>query len=48
MESYTIEQHVEIVKIHIENGEDFVEIFRNYQTDFGHRNAPCSNTGGVK
>jgi len=44
MENYTIEQRIEIVKIHYKYGEHFAETVRKVRTSFGHHNAPSRNT----
>jgi len=44
MEKYTIEQRVEIVKIHYKyNVEHFAETVRKVRTSCGHHNAPSRN-----
>jgi len=43
MEKYTIEQRIEIVKIHYKYGENFAETVRKVRTSFGHHNAPSRN-----
>ncbi|CAK9810854.1 Transposable element Tc3 transposase [Anthophora plagiata] len=44
MENYTIEQRIEIVKIHYKNGENFATTVRKIRMSFGHHNAPSRNT----
>lgn len=44
MEKYTVEQRVQIVKIHYQNGANFPETVRKTRTNFGHHNAPSRNT----
>lgn len=44
MEKFTVEQRVQIIKIHYKNSENFAETVRKTRTIFGHHNAPSRNT----
>ena len=40
LEPHTLQKHIEIVKIHYKNGENFTLTFRKVKRFFGHREAP--------
>ena len=41
MERYTLQQRIEIIKIHYKNGENLAETVRKTRTFLGRREAPC-------
>ena len=41
MERYTLQQRIEIIKIHYKNGENFAVTVRKTKAFLGRREAPC-------
>jgi len=43
MERYTLQQRIEIIKIHYKNGENLAETVRKTRQFLGRRKAPCQS-----